>query len=58
MVAVDAEPVSTPHQKAREIEADEEHSAADKLMERLAKTPKSRKPAGKPSTDTPTNLKR
>jgi hypothetical protein len=26
--------------KAREIEADEEHSAADKLMERLAKTPK------------------
>jgi hypothetical protein len=30
--------------KAREIEADEEHSAADKLMERLAKTPKSRKP--------------
>jgi hypothetical protein len=44
--------------KAREIEADEEHSAADKLMERLAKTPKSRKPAGKPSTHTPTNLKR
>jgi hypothetical protein len=25
-------------EKAREIEADEEHSAADKLMERLAKT--------------------
>jgi hypothetical protein len=24
--------------KAREIEADEKHSAADKLMERLAKT--------------------
>jgi hypothetical protein len=45
-------------EKAREIEADEEHSAADKLMERLAKTPKSRKPAGKPSTHTPTNLKR
>jgi hypothetical protein len=33
-------------------------SAADKLMERLAKTQKSRKPAGKPSTHTPTNLKR
>jgi hypothetical protein len=30
-------------EKAREIGADEEHSAADKLMERLAKTPKSRK---------------
>jgi hypothetical protein len=45
-------------EKAREIEADEEHSAADKLMERLAKTPKSRKPACKPSTHTPTNLKR
>ena len=45
-------------EKAREIGADEEHSAADKLMERLAKTPKSRKPAGKPSTHTPTNLKR
>jgi hypothetical protein len=44
--------------KAREIEADEEHSVADKLMERLAKTPKSRKPACKPSTHTPTNLKR
>jgi hypothetical protein len=27
-------------EKAREIGADEEHSAADKLMERLAKTPK------------------
>jgi hypothetical protein len=40
------------------FEADEEHSAADNLMERLAKTPKSRKPAGKPSTQTPTNLKR
>jgi hypothetical protein len=26
-------------EKAREIEADEEHSAADKLMERLAKKP-------------------
>jgi hypothetical protein len=25
-------------EKAREIEADEKHSAADKLMERLAKT--------------------
>ena len=25
-------------EKAHEIEADEEHSAADKLMERLAKT--------------------
>jgi hypothetical protein len=45
-------------EKAREIEAEEEHSAADKLMERLAKTPKSRKPAGKPSTHIPTNLKR
>jgi hypothetical protein len=45
-------------EKAREIEADEEHSAADKLTERPAKTPKSRKPAGKPSTHTPTNLKR
>jgi hypothetical protein len=44
-------------EKAREIEADEEHSAADKLMERLAKTPKSLKPACKPSTHTPTNLK-
>ena len=32
-------------EKAGEIEADEEHSAADKLMERLARTPKSRKPA-------------
>jgi hypothetical protein len=32
-------------EKAREIEADEKHSAADKLMERLAKTPpKPRKP--------------
>jgi hypothetical protein len=33
-------------EKAREIEADEGHSAADKLMERLAKTkpdPKRRK---------------
>lgn len=26
-------------EKAREIGADEKHSAADKLMERLAKTP-------------------
>jgi hypothetical protein len=26
-------------EKAREIDADEEHSAADKLMERLTKTP-------------------
>ena len=33
-------------EKAREIEADENHSAADKLMERLAKTPpEPRKPA-------------
>jgi hypothetical protein len=32
-------------EKAREIEADEERSAADKLMERLAKTkPEPRKP--------------
>jgi hypothetical protein len=32
-------------EKAREIGADEKHSAADKLMERLAKTPpKPRKP--------------
>jgi hypothetical protein len=32
-------------EKAREIEADEKHSAADKLMERLAKTkPEPRKP--------------
>jgi hypothetical protein len=35
-------------EKAREIEADEEHSAADKLMERLAKTkPEPRKSPGK-----------
>jgi hypothetical protein len=35
-------------EKAREIEADEEHSAADKLMERLAKTkPEPRKTSGK-----------
>jgi hypothetical protein len=34
-------------EKAREIEADEKHSAADKLMERLAKTPPApRKPQG------------
>ena len=32
-------------EKAREIGADEKHSAADKLMERLAKTkPEPRKP--------------
>jgi len=35
-------------EKAREIEADEKRSAADKLMERLAKTkPEPRKPSGK-----------
>jgi hypothetical protein len=34
-------------EKAREIEADEEHSAADKLMERLAKTPPEPKSAAK-----------
>ena len=35
--------------KAREIEADEKHSAADKLMERLAKT----KPEPRTSTRKP-----
>ena len=36
-------------EKAREIGADEEHSAADKLMERLAKTkPEPRTSARKP----------
>jgi hypothetical protein len=35
-------------EKAREIEAGEEHSAADKLMERLAKGPK-----GPPSNKKP-----
>jgi hypothetical protein len=35
-------------EKAREIEADEKRSAADKLMERLAKTkPEPRKPSAK-----------
>jgi hypothetical protein len=35
-------------EKAREIGADEKHSAADKLMERLAKTkPEPRKPSAK-----------
>jgi hypothetical protein len=43
----------------RKIGADEKHSAADKLMGRLAKMkPEPRKPAGKPSTHTPINLKR
>jgi hypothetical protein len=32
-------------EKAREIGADEKHSAADDLMKRMAKTPKPRKPA-------------
>jgi hypothetical protein len=35
-------------EKAREIEADEEHSAADELMKRMAKTkpqPKTSKPS-------------
>jgi hypothetical protein len=35
----DAEQSKAFIKKAREIEADEERSAADKLMERLAKTP-------------------
>jgi hypothetical protein len=30
-------------EKAREIEVDEKHSAANKLMERLAKTPPARR---------------
>ena len=55
----DAEQSKLFLEKAREIGADEKHSAADKLMGRLAKMkPEPRKPAGKPSTHTPTNLKR
>jgi hypothetical protein len=36
-------------EKAREIEADEKHSAADELMERLAETPPQKR--GNPSDE-------